>query len=53
MLYYMKAFTTCPGYFLISTYDLESSEKKKPQIKKVFQLDLVVGKSGGHFFICN
>lgn len=54
MLYYMKAFTRCPGYFLISTYyDLESSEKKKPQMKKVFQLDLVVGKPGGHFLFCN
>lgn len=50
----MKAFTSCLGYFLISTYyDLESSEKKKPQKKKVFQLDLVVGKPGGHFLICN
>lgn len=31
----MKAFTRCTGYFLISIYyDLESSEKKGPQIKR-------------------
>lgn len=40
-------------FFISTYYDLESSEKKKPQMKKVFQLDLVVGKPGGHFLICN